>query len=134
MGVTCYIAVGSNLGDRRKNILSAIKKIKALKDTKVLKVSKLIETNPVGGPCLEGKFLNGALKIETKISPRTLLNKFKKIEQELGRTKSAINRSRTIDLDILLYSDKIINTKKLVIPHKRMFEREFVLKPLTEVI
>lgn len=130
----CYIGIGSNLGDRRKNILSAIKKIKALKDTKVLKVSKLIETNPVGGPKGAGKFLNGALKIDTNIPPKTLLNKFKKIEQELGRIKNAINRPRTIDLDILLYSDKIINTKKLVTPHPRMFEREFVLKPLSEVI
>lgn len=131
---TCYIGLGANLGDRRKNIKSAISKITALKKTKVIKVSKLIESGPVGGPCGQGKFLNGALKIKTKLPPVILLKELKNIECGLGRIKTVRNGPRVIDLDILLYADKIINTKKLVIPHPRMFFRDFVIKPLLEVI
>lgn len=130
----CYIGIGSNLGDRQKNIKTAIKKIKELKDTRLIKVSTFSETKPVGGPPAQGNYLNGALKIKTLLSPKALLKNLKKIEQELGRTKTVRYGPRTIDLDILLYSDKIISTKELTIPHPRMFEREFVLKPLLEII
>ncbi len=131
---TCYIGVGANLGDRRKNIKSAVRKIIALKKTKVIKVSKLIKSDPVGGPFGQGKFLNGALKIQTNLSPLTLLKKLKNIERELGRVKTVRNGPRVIDLDILLYADRIINTKELTIPHTRIFSRGFVIKPLLEVI
>lgn len=130
----CYLGVGSNLGDRRKNITAAVKKIKELKDTKVIKISKLIETDPVGGSPDQGKYLNGALKINTELPPKTLLKKLKEIEYELGRVTRIRNSPRTIDLDILLYGDKIINTKELIIPHPRMWERDFVIKPLLEVM
>lgn len=132
--VICYIGIGSNLGNRRKNITSAVKKIDALQSTKVIKVSPLIETKPVGGPPNQGKFLNGALKIRTGLSPFTLLKKIKKIECELGRTRGVRNGPRLIDLDILLYAETIINTKKLVIPHPRMFGRDFVMKPLAQIL
>ena len=131
---TCYIGVGANLGNRRKNIKLAIKKITALKKTKVIKVSKLIKSDPVGGPPGQGKYLNGAVKIKTELLPGTLLKELKKIEHELGRVKTVRNGPRVIDLDILLYADKMINTKKLVIPHPRMFFRDFVIKPLLEVL
>lgn len=131
---TCYIGVGSNLGNRRKNIKLAIGKITALRKTKVIKISKLIKSAPAGGPRGQGKFLNGALKIETKLSPATLLNELKNIECQLGRIKTVRNGPRVIDLDILLYADKIINTSKLVIPHPRMFYRDFVIKPLLEIL
>lgn len=130
----CYIGIGSNLGDRRKNIMSAVKKIKSLKNTEVIKVSKIIETEPVGGPRGQGKYLNGALKIKTTLSPEILLKELKRIEIEIGRTKSVRNAPRVIDLDILLYGDKIIRTKELVIPHPRWFARDFVLKPLSEIL
>lgn len=130
----CYIGAGANLGDRRKNIKSAVRKITALKKTTVIKVSKLIKSDPVGGPSGQGKFLNGALKIQTNLSPLTLLKKLKNIEREVGRVKTARNGPRVIDLDILLYADKIINTKELTIPHPRLFSRGFVIKPLLEVI
>jgi len=130
----CYIGLGANLGDRRKNIKSAVRKITALKKIKVIKVSKLIKSEPVGGPSGQGEFLNGVLKIETSLTPVTLLKKLKNIERELGRVKTVRNGPRVIDLDILLYADKIINTKKLTIPHPRMFFRDFVIKPLLEVI
>ncbi len=132
--VTCYLGIGSNLGDRRKNISSAIKKIKALKDTKVIKVSRLIETEAVGGPAGQPKFLNGALKIKTNLPPLTLLKGIKKIEKELGRAKTVRYGPRVIDLDILLYADKIIKTKTLTIPHPKMFIRDFVIRPLSEII
>lgn len=131
---TCYIGVGANLGNRRKNIQSAIRKITALRKTKVIKISKLIKSDPLGGPPGQGKYLNGALKIKTKLSPITLLKELKKIEYELGRIKSVRNGPRVIDLDILLYADKIINTRTLVIPHPRMFSRDFVIRPLLEVL
>ncbi len=130
----CYLGVGSNLGDREKNIKSAVRGINRLKGTKVIKLSKIIETEPVGGPAKQGKFLNAALKIKTSLPPQTLLKKLKEIEEGLGRTKTARYGPRTIDLDILFYGDKIINRKDLVIPHPRVFERDFVLRPLSEVI
>lgn len=132
--VTCYLSIGSNLGDRKKNIRLAIKKINALKNTKVLKVSKLIETQPVDGPHNQGRFLNGALKIKTEFSPLILLKNLKKIEKELGRTKTVRYGPRTIDLDILFYGVKIINRKNLKIPHPEAFKRDFVMKPLWEVM
>jgi len=132
--VICYLGIGSNLDNRRKNIAQALEKIKTLKDTEIIKVSKIIETEPVGAPPNQGKFLNAALKIQTKIPPLRLLRALKKIEKDLGRTKTTRYGPRTIDLDILFYGDKIINRKDLTIPHPRIFEREFVIKPLLETI
>ncbi|MDD5568632.1 MAG: 2-amino-4-hydroxy-6-hydroxymethyldihydropteridine diphosphokinase [Candidatus Omnitrophica bacterium] len=132
--VICYLSLGSNLGNRRKNIGQAIRKINLLKDTKVLKHSSIIETDPVGGPRNQPKFLNASLKISTLLSPLKLLKKIKIIEKEMGRVKSMRNGPRVIDLDILLYGDKIIREKNLIVPHPRMFVRDFVIKPLAEVI
>lgn len=130
----CYLGIGSNLGDRRKNIKAAVKEINLLKNTKVIKASKLIETKPQGGPVNQNNFLNGALKIRTAFSPVLLLKQLKQIERKLGRKKAVRNGPRVIDLDILLYADRIINTKSLVVPHPRMFGRDFVITPLAEII
>lgn len=130
----CYIGIGSNLGDRRKNIKIAVEKIKELKDTQVIKVSKIFETEPVGGPVAQEKYLNGALKISTALAPKALLKGLQRIEIELGRKKTVRNAPRVIDLDILFYADRIIRTKDLIVPHPRLFEREFVLKPLGQII
>jgi len=129
-----YIALGSNVGNRRKNIKLAIKKISSLKSTKVIRASRFIQTLPIGGPRLQQKFLNAAVKISTSFRPFDLLKKLKKIELCLGRVKTVRNGPRIIDLDILLYEDKVINKKGLTIPHPRMFNRDFVIKPLSEVI
>ncbi len=134
MAVICYLSLGSNLGDRRNNLKSAIQRIGLLQKTKVLKQSKFIYTNPIGGPINQPKFLNAALKISTALSPENLLKSLKIIEKYLGRKKNIRNGPRKIDLDILLYSDKVIRKKDLIIPHPRMFMREFVIKPLSEVI
>jgi len=132
--VICYLGIGSNLGDRRKNIKLALRKIKALPETRVIKASKNIETLALGGPTAQGKFLNAAAKIKTAISPLQLLKYLKRIEKELGRVKTVRFGPRPIDLDILFYGDKIIKRKELVVPHPRIFERAFVIKPLLEII
>jgi len=132
--VICYLGIGSNLGDRKKTIKAAIRKINTLKGTKVIKVSRLIETEPVGGPSNQLKFLNGALKIKTDLGASMLLKRLKKIEKELGRIETVRYGPRAIDIDILFYADKIIKRKELTIPHPRLFERKFVIKPLSEVI
>lgn len=130
----CYLGVGSNLGQRRKNIKLAVKKINALKDTKVIKESGLFNFRPVGGPSGQHNYLNGALSVQTKLPPLNLLKKLKKIEKELGRLSGVRFGPRVIDLDILLYQDRLIKTKILTIPHPRMFCRDFVIKPLNEVL
>lgn len=131
---TCYIGLGSNLGDRRRNIRLAIDKIRSMPDTALIKKSRIIETKPVGGPSGQGKFLNSALRIKTCLAPSALLKHLKRIERELGRVKTVRHGPRVIDLDILLYGEKIVNRKDLKIPHPAMFEREFVLRPLSEII
>jgi len=123
------------LGNRRKNIKLALQKINRIKDTRIIKVSKIIESKPLGGCARQGKFLNACLKIKTSLAPLTLLNKLKKIEVQLGRPIRHMRYGpRTIDLDILFYADKIISRKELKIPHPRILERKFVLKPLLEIL
>jgi 2-amino-4-hydroxy-6-hydroxymethyldihydropteridine diphosphokinase len=128
---TAYLAIGSNLGDRQDNIRNAID---LLKDNGIviLKQSSLIETEPVNGPP-QGLYLNGALAIQTELSAPQLLDLLHSIENSLGRVRSVVNGARTIDLDILLFDDMIIQTKNLIIPHPRMKERDFVMKPLREI-
>ncbi|MGA2775443.1 MAG: 2-amino-4-hydroxy-6-hydroxymethyldihydropteridine diphosphokinase [Candidatus Omnitrophota bacterium] len=130
----CFLGIGSNLGQRRKNIESALERISGLKNTKIIKLSKIRETEPVGGPGGQKKFLNAVLKIDTQLLPSDLLRKLQKIEKELGRRKAVRWGPRTIDLDILLYGDKIITRKELKIPHPRLMERDFVLKPLLDLL
>lgn len=131
--VICYLGIGSNLGDRRKNIKKALEILKKTKAIKLEKISKLYETEPQGGPP-QGKFLNGVIKIRTSLLPFQLLKLLKRIEKDLGRKRIRRFGPRTIDLDILFYSDKVINKRDLKIPHPRCFERDFVLKPLLEIL
>ena len=131
---TCFLGIGSNLGDRRKNIRLALEKISRLKNTKIIKVSKIAETVPLGGPSGQGKFLNAVLKINTNLTPLKLLKQLQKIENELGRRRTVRWGPRTIDLDILLFGDKVIEGKELKIPHPRLMRRDFVLKPLLNLL
>ena len=128
----CYIGLGSNLGDRALNIRLAIERIRQLNETKVTKISSIIETLPVGGPPQE-KFLNAAIEIQTSLPAGELLTHLQRIEAELGRVRTVKDGPRTIDLDILFYADKQINGKDLIVPHPRIKEREFVLAPLREI-
>lgn len=130
----CYLGIGSNLGERSKNIKLAIQKINHLEDTQVIKASSIIETEAVGGPAGQGRFLNAVLKIRTALPVFSLLKKLKDIEKKLGRFRTVRFGPRTIDLDILLYGNKVIASKKLELPHPRMFERDFVIVPLLELL
>ena len=127
-----FIGVGSNLGDRLNNIQQAIQHLQERDGLIVEKVSSLIETEPVGGPP-QGDYLNGVLKVETELSPQELLDTLLTIERKMGRKRVLKNGPRIIDLDILFYGDRVINEPHLQIPHQRMFERNFVLKPLLEI-
>ena len=126
-----YLGLGSNLGDREKNIQEALALLEQ-NSVRILKKSSLIETDPVGGPPQE-KFLNGAAKIETKFSPEELLKTINRIEEQLGRIRKEKDGPRTIDIDILTYDQIQIQTPTLTIPHPRMQERDFVLIPLKEI-
>ena len=128
----CFIGIGSNLGNRKKYIKNAIKKLKETKGIEIKKISNIYETEPVGGP-KQGKYLNGVMEIETWLKPRELIVELQKIEKQLGRIRSVKNAPRTIDLDILLYGDEKIDEPGLKVPHPRMHEREFVMKPLKEI-
>ncbi|RJP28206.1 MAG: 2-amino-4-hydroxy-6-hydroxymethyldihydropteridine diphosphokinase [Candidatus Omnitrophota bacterium] len=130
----CYLGIGSNLGNRRKNIELALKKIKSIKGLKIIATSSIISTAAVGGPVNQNRFLNCAVKILIRITPLYLLKKLKEIEKEMGRVKTVRNGPRIIDIDILLFGNLIINKKELKVPHPRMFERDFVMRPLLELI
>lgn len=132
--VICYLGLGTNLGNRRRNIKLAVKKIASLKATRVIKESRFSDFSPVGGPGGQRNYLNGVLKIQTELSALNLLKKLKIIENELGRVKTVRFGPRVIDLDILLYGDQSIENRRLTIPHPRMFKRDFVVKPLKEIL
>jgi 2-amino-4-hydroxy-6-hydroxymethyldihydropteridine diphosphokinase len=130
--VLCYIGLGSNLGDRQHNINTAVRKMKSLIQTKVRRISSVIETLPQGGPA-QGFYLNVVAEIETGLDPYRLLVELHNIEMVLGRVRTVLNGPRTIDLDILTYGDICMEEEALCIPHPRMLEREFVLLPLQEI-
>lgn len=127
-----YLGVGSNLGDKEKNIKEAIRMLREDAFCRVEKVSPLIVTSPVGG-VVQDDFLNGALAIKTLYSPHGLLGKIGEIEKALKRERIIHWGPRTIDLDILLYDQEVIRTPDLFIPHIEMENREFVLEPLSEI-
>ncbi len=126
-----YLALGSNLGDRQAYIQKALSRLNANKIT-VLKLSSIIETDPVGGP-EQGKYLNAVVQVETNLSPENLHRCTQLIETRLGRIRKVVNGPRVIDIDILLYDNIKLITKDLLIPHPRMFERSFVITPLKEI-
>jgi 2-amino-4-hydroxy-6-hydroxymethyldihydropteridine diphosphokinase len=130
---TVYLGLGSNLGDRRRNLEAALDALRAHPQIAVTAVSSFLETDPEGGPPGQGKFLNAAAGIETDLAPESLLEELKRIERSLGRRPGPRWGPRQIDLDILLYGDTILETGTLVIPHPRMRERRFVLEPLAEI-
>lgn len=132
MMITCYIGIGSNLGDRRKYIDSAIAELKDSRKIIVKRVSSIYETEPVSD-IPQGRFLNGVLEIDTDLNPRQLLGILNSIEEKLGRMRTVKNGPRTIDLDILYYGGRKIDDKDLIVPHPKIEEREFVLKGLREL-
>ena len=127
-----YLSLGSNIGNRQEYIESAIELVGKREGIKILKKSGLYETSPVGY-VEQDLFLNVVIKIETDFSAREILKIINKIENELDRKREIRWGPRTIDIDILILSDKKINETDLIIPHKEMFNRLFVLVPLIEI-
>ena len=127
-----FVGIGTNMGDRISNINSAIEAVKLLPFTKVEDVSNIYETEPWGFK-EQPNFLNGVIKVSTDFSPAALLGALLGIEASMGRVRQIKNGPRVLDLDLLIYDDKVINTKELVLPHPYIMEREFVLKPLCDV-
>jgi len=127
-----FLALGSNLGDRKTYLRKAILLIDDLPGVSVRELSHIYETTPVGG---EGSFyLNMALDFESNLAPTILMEQLLKIESLLGRRRTGItNEARVIDIDMLLYGDEIIDNNTLTLPHPRMHKREFVLAPLYEL-
>lgn len=127
-----YLSLGSNIGNRQEYIESAIELVGKREGIKILKKSGLYETSPVGY-VEQDLFLNAVIKIETDFSEREILKIINKIENELDRKREIRWGPRTIDIDILIFSDKKINETDLIIPHKEMLNRLFVLVPLIEI-
>lgn len=127
-----YLSLGSNIGNRQEYIESAIELVGKTEGIKILKKSGLYETSPVGY-VEQDLFLNAVIKIETDFSAREILKIINKIENELDRKREIRWGPRTIDIDILIFSDKKINETDLIIPHKEMLNRLFVLVPLIEI-
>ncbi|MBI3317247.1 MAG: 2-amino-4-hydroxy-6-hydroxymethyldihydropteridine diphosphokinase [Candidatus Omnitrophica bacterium] len=127
-----YIAVGSNLGNREHYLHQALERLQGRAGIRLLQKSSVYETEPVGGPP-QGKYLNAVWKIETSLRPKPLLELLLSVERGLGRKRGESNAPRTIDLDLLAYGDEIVEEDGLTIPHPRLAEREFVLRPLAEI-
>ncbi len=126
-----YLGLGSNLGNRQKNLDKALNMLSLRMQLK--QVSSIFETEPIGNPN-QPRFLNLVCRVDTILEPHEILTLGKGIELKMGRTPGyEINSPRIIDIDILLYGDKIVDTEKLVIPHPRLAERAFVLVPLAEI-
>ncbi|PRR87645.1 MULTISPECIES: 2-amino-4-hydroxy-6-hydroxymethyldihydropteridine diphosphokinase [unclassified Bacillus (in: firmicutes)] len=132
MNNTAYIALGSNIGKKETYLKEAVKKLHEHPEVQVKLISSIYETTPVGYEN-QDDFLNMAVKISTSLRPHELLSLTQKIEQELGRTREVRWGPRTADLDILLYNRENIETEQLVVPHPRMYERLFVLVPMSEI-
>lgn len=126
-----YLGLGSNVGDSEALLHSALQRLNG-PDLKLLRVSSLYETEPVG--LREQRwFLNLVAEFETELFPKQLLHRVGKVERELGRQRTVRNGPRTIDIDILLYGNSVVSTAGLEIPHPRYRERRFTLAPLTEL-
>ena len=132
---TTYLSLGSNLGDRKQLLHTAINEI-AERVGRVEAISSCIETEPVGFDSVH-LFLNMAVRVTTELNPYELLKVLKQLECDLGLTRQShdgIHYDRTIDIDILLYDNLEVNSEELQIPHPRMWERDFVMRPLKEIL
>lgn len=127
-----YISFGSNMGEKERYIENAIEDIKANDNIRINKISDIIATKPYGG-VEQDDFLNGCMEIETVYSPEELLHYLHTLENKAERKREVHWGPRTLDLDIVLYEDCIVNTENLTVPHIDMENRYFVLKPLSDI-
>ncbi|MGF1747348.1 2-amino-4-hydroxy-6-hydroxymethyldihydropteridine diphosphokinase [Vibrio cionasavignyae] len=131
--ITCYIAVGSNLSDPVAQALDAMEALKSLPKSSVIQCSSLYSSTPMG-PANQPDYINAVVKIQTELTPLELLDCTQAIELEQGRVRKDERWGpRTLDLDLILYGNEVIDSERLTIPHYGMKEREFVLYPLAEI-
>jgi len=131
-GPNVYLGLGSNLGDRHATIHRAIETLSKHPECEVITLSDLYETDPTT-LYQQPKFINGVAHIKTLLTPQALLTLCEDIEKQLGRTEKGNWDPRTIDIDILLYDDRVISTDTLMIPHPLMHVRDFVLMPFMDI-
>lgn len=127
-----YIGLGSNLGRREETLRVALQELGSRSAVIVTRVSSFVETEPVGGPP-QGPFINGAAALRTSLSPRGLFDVLQQIEGQFGRERGVRWGPRTLDLDLLLYDEQVLQEPDLQVPHPLMHERRFVLEPLCEI-
>ena len=127
-----YIALGANLDDPAAQVRAAVEELAMLPGTRLAAVSSFY-SNPAVGYVDQPEFVNAVAKIETALTPRTLLDHLLAIERRFGRTREFQNAPRTLDLDIVVYGSQVVDEPGLTIPHPRMHERAFVLVPLLEI-
>jgi 2-amino-4-hydroxy-6-hydroxymethyldihydropteridine diphosphokinase len=128
-----YVGLGSNLGDRAATLRAAIASLDALAAVEVVRVSSFHETEPVGGPAGQEPFLNAAAHLRTDVDAEDLLRECLRIEAAHGRVRRERWGARTLDLDLLLYGDLMVESEFLTVPHPLMHVRRFVLEPLAEI-
>jgi len=133
MSDQAYIALGSNLGDRERNLREAVAKLEQAPGVRVRRLSALLENPAIGGPADSPPFLNAVAEIQTTLSPEQLLARLLEIERELGRIRAEKWGPRVIDLDLILFGEQVIRSEGLTVPHPRMHVRRFVLQPLAEL-
>ena len=127
------VGVGSNLGDRVANVRNAYDRLRSIPDFYECGISSLY-VNPAVGPGDQPDYVNAVIQFKTELLPEKVLDCLQSIEDVLGRERRVRWGARTIDLDILLFGDQVINSERLIVPHPRMFERAFVLVPLLELL
>ncbi len=132
MGARAFLGLGSNLGDRLTNLQRALELLAAQPGMRVVRSSRVYESDPVGGPP-QDEYLNAVLEVETDLRPRDLLAACTAVEDVLGRVRTGRWGARTIDVDVLTYDDLEIDEPDLTVPHPRMHERGFVLVPFAEL-
>src|SRR5262249_50636824 len=130
---TAYIALGSNLGDRAATLLAAVRELNATPGVRVTRLSTFHDTEPVGGPVGQSRFLNAAAELSTTLGAEDLLHTLLAVEQKFGRVRREKDGPRTLDLDLLLYDDLRRDAPDPVVPHPRLHQRRFVLAPLAEI-
>ncbi|WP_418316494.1 2-amino-4-hydroxy-6-hydroxymethyldihydropteridine diphosphokinase [Piscinibacter sakaiensis] len=129
--IEVFIGIGANLGDAHATVLAAIEDCRAMPDTRVTATSSLYRSAPIDSSGAD--YLNAVLAAKTGLTPRLLLAELQRIEARHGRERPYVNAPRTLDLDLLLYDQQIIDLPGLTVPHPRMHQRAFVLKPLVEI-